>query len=149
LPIVPVSPSHRWRGLGEVYVALPPAPTPRSFGLTVGGVLAAIAAFSLWRRHIVRAEIVAVAGAALILAAVFQPSLLKTLSRGWARTGNGLGWINSRVLLTLLFVVVVCPVGVISRLLGSDPLGRRRSARSYWTPYSTRSRDRRHYERMF
>ena len=146
---MPGSPSYRWRGLGEVNVAAPPAPTPRSFGFTVGGALAAIAAFSLWRRHIVRAEIVAVASAALLLTALVQPAWLKPLARGWGRLGHALGWFNSRVLLTLLFVVVLWPVGLISRLLGSDPLGRRRSARSYWTPYSTRARDPRHYERMF
>jgi hypothetical protein len=147
--VVPVPPAHRWRALGEVYVPLPLGPSPGSFGLTVGGVLAAIAAFSAWRRHVIRAEIVAAVSGALLLAAALQPAWLRPLARGWGRAGHALGWVNSRVLLTLLFVVVLCPVGAIARLLGSDPLGRRRSARSYWMPYSSRSRDRRHYERMF
>ena len=128
---------------------MPHAPTPRSFGYTVGGVLAAIALFSLWRRHLLRAEVVAAVSAALLCAAVLRPASLAPLSRGWGRVGHALGWLNSRVLLTLLFVVVVCPVGLFARLLGSDPLGRRRAARSYWTPYSKRSLDRKHYERMF
>src|SRR4029078_10984601 len=51
--------THRWRALGEVYIARPAPPPPRSFGFTVGGVLAAIALFSLWRRHVGRAELVA------------------------------------------------------------------------------------------
>ena len=140
---------YRWSGLGEVYSPAPPAPTPRSFGFTVGGVLAAIAVFSLWRRHIVRAEIVAGVSGALLAAALIRPASLSLLARGWGRVGHALGWINSRVLLTVLFVLVLWPVGVVTRRFGSDPLGRRRSAGSYWSAYSTRSRDPGHYERMF
>ena len=140
---------HRWRALGDVYVPAPPSPTPRSFGFTVGGALAAIALFSLWRRHVVRAEIVAAISAALIVAALIRPASLALLASGWGRVGHALGWVNSRLLLTVLFVLVLWPIGVVSRLLGSDPLDRRRRAGSFWTAYPTRSRDPRHYERMY
>jgi hypothetical protein len=140
---------HRWRALGEVYVAAPPAPAHRSFGLTVGGVLAAIALFSLWRRHMVRAEIVAAISAALIVAALVRPASLALLAKGWGRVGHALGWINSRILLTVLFILVLWPVGFVSRLFGSDPLDRRRRAGSFWTAYSTRPRDPKHYERLY
>jgi hypothetical protein len=141
--------THRWHALGEVYIASPPAPSPRSFGFTVGGVILAIAAFSLWRRHIVRAEVAAAAGALLVAAALIRPAALTSLARGWGHVGHALGWFNSRVLLTLLFVIILWPIGVVSRLFGSDPLGRRRAGGSLWLAYSTRIRDRRHYERMF
>ena len=140
---------YRWRAFGEVFVAAPPAPKPRSFGLTVGGVLAAIALFSLWRHHIIRAEIVGAASATLILAALIRPAVLTPLAAVWGRVGHALGWINSRILLTALFGLVLWPFGFLGRILGSDPLGRRRSGGSFWTPYSTRLRDPRHYERMF
>jgi hypothetical protein len=45
-------------------------------------------------------------------------------------------------------VLVVSPVGVLGRLFGSDPLGRR-AAGSLWLPFSKRARDPKHYERMF
>lgn len=140
---------HRWHALGEVYVAPPPAPSHRSFGLTVGGVLAAIAAFSLWRGHLMRAEIVAAISAVLIIAALVRPASLALIAKGWGLVGHALGWVNSRILLTLLFFVVLWPVGLVSRLFGSDPLDRRRRAGSFWTAYSTRFRDPTHYERMF
>jgi hypothetical protein len=139
---------HRWRALGDVYVAAPPAPTPRSFGLTVGGALAAIALFSLWREHLLRAELVAVVSIVLIVAALVRPGSLTPMAKQWARVGHLLGAVNSRVLLTLLFVLVLWPVGFVSRVFGSDPLGRRSSG-SMWTPFPTRARDRKHYERMF
>lgn len=141
--------SHRWRSLGEVYVASPAVPTPRGFGFTVGGVLAAVALFSLWRHHGVRAEIVGTVSAALVVGAALRPASLAPLARGWGRVGHALGWVNSRVLLTVLFVVVLCPFGAIGRMFGSDPLGRRRHAGSLWSAYPARLRDSRHYERMF
>jgi hypothetical protein len=139
---------HRWDALGDVYIAPPPSPTARSFGLTVAGALAAIALFSLWRRHIVRAEIAAVVSGALLIAAVVRPAALAPLAAWWSRIGHALGWVNSRVLLTLLFVVILWPVGVVSRLFGGDPLGRRQVGSS-WVPFSNRPRDPKHYERMF
>ena len=137
-----------WHALGEVYTAAPPSQTPRSFGFTVAGALAAIALFSLWRRHIVRAEIVTAIGGALFIAALVRPAALAPLARAWSRVGHALGWVNSRVLLTVLFVLVLWPVGVVSRLFGSDPLGRRQVGSS-WVPFSKRPRDPKHYERMF
>ena len=139
----------RWRALGDVHLALPPAPSPRRFGLTVGGVLEAAALFSLWRHPVLRAETMAAAGAALMLAALVRPASLAPLARGWERLGHALGWFNSRVLLTVLVVVVLWPIGVLSGWFGSDPLARRRRPGSLWTPYSARLRDVRHFERMF
>jgi hypothetical protein len=140
--------TQRWTSLGEVYIAAPAAPSPASFGVTVGGVLAAIGAFSYWRGHLLRAEAASAIGLVLIAIAVIRPPWLTRLAKGWGRVGHAVGWINSRLLLTALFAVVIWPIGVISRLLGSDPLGRRRTG-SGWTAYSTRIRDARHVERMF
>jgi hypothetical protein len=60
---------------------------------------------------------------ALWLPACAAPSLLRPIHRTWMRLGHLLGAVNSRVLLTLVFILVLTPVGVIRRLL------RRRRAR--------------------
>lgn len=140
---------HRWSSLGEVYVAPPPAPSHRSFGLTVGGVLVAAALLSLWRGHLRQAEVAGAAGAILIAAALSRPAVLQPLAAAWGKIGHALGWVNSRILLTVLFVVIIWPVGILSRLFGSDPLARRRRADSFWTEYRARPRDPAHYERLY
>src|SRR5689334_18798025 len=132
--------THRWRALGEVYIAPPPSPTPRSFGVTVGGVLAAIALFSLWRRHVGRAEAAAAISAVLIVAALVRPASLAPVAQQWNRVGHLLGWLNSRVLLTAMFVLIMSPIGALGRLFGSDPLGRH-AVSSLWLPFSRRVRD--------
>jgi hypothetical protein len=140
---------HRWPTLGEVYVAKPQAPSDRKFGLSVGLVLIVIAAFSLWHGRVGRAEVTAACGLALVLAALIRPSSLRGIATGWGKIGHALGYVNSRVLLTLLFAVVIWPVGVVSRLFGSDALSVRRRGVSFWAPYSSRLRDPKHYERLF
>ena len=139
----------RWSSLGDVYVAPPAAPSHRSFGLTVGFVLAAMAAFTLWRGHILRAEILGGIGAALVLLALVRPAWLSAPARGWSRVGHALGWVNSRVLLTVMFLLILWPVAVVSRLFGADLLDARRRSGSFWLDYSHRLRDPKHYERLF
>jgi saxitoxin biosynthesis operon SxtJ-like protein len=139
---------HRWRPLGTVYIAPPPAPTHRSFGLMVGGVLVALAAFTLWRGHTIRAEVLGAIGAVLIVAGLVRPSSLAGLATAWGKVGHALGWFNSRVLLTVMFVLILWPIGFLNRLFGNDPLERRKSG-SMWTPYPERLRDPKHFERLF
>jgi len=139
----------RWSSLGVPVVARRSAPSDRSFGVTVGGTLIAIAAFSLWRGHVGRAEAVGAIGAALVGAALVRPGVLTPLAAAWGRLGHALGWFNSRVLLTLMFVLVITPIGWVSRLFGSDPLDRRRRPDSRWVPYADRFRDPKHVEHPF
>jgi len=121
----------------------------RSFGLSVGGVLCAIAALLVWRRRLVSAEILGAIGFTLVLLGAVRPSLLKWPSFWWFRVARVIGDFNARVLLTVMFIVVLVPISLIWRLTGRDPLARRRGAAPGWTPYPGRYRDRRHYLRMY
>ena len=121
----------------------------RSFGVSVGLVLCAIAAVLWWRGRIGRAEIVGAIGLLLLAAGLVSPPLLKYPSAAWWRLSRMLGYLNARVLLTILFSVVLVPISMIWRLTGKDPLSRRRDRWPGWSRYPARYRDRRHYERMF
>jgi len=122
--------------------------TERSFGVSVGGVLCVLAAALFWRGRPVRAEIIGAIGSALVVLGAVAPSLLKGPRVWWWRVARTVGDFNARVLLTVMFVAVFVPLGVIWRLTGKDPLGRRKGSPG-WMPYPIRYRDRRHYLRMF
>ena len=82
----------------------------------------------------------------------FAPRTLRAPSAVWWRVLRAVGWINARVLLSVLFFAVVTPTGCLRRLFGWDPLGLRqfRAGRSsHWVPYPERQRDPKHYERMY
>jgi|SRR5215831_2850028 len=121
----------------------------RSFGVSVGAVLCVIAIVLAWRGRMTRAEWVGAVGAVLLVLGLVRPSLLKWPSAVWWRLASGLGYVNARVLLTVLFGLVLTPLGLVWRITGKDPLARRRRTWHGWSAYPSRYQDRQHYERMF
>jgi hypothetical protein len=121
----------------------------RSFGVSVGIVLCVIAAALVWRGRVVRAEWVGGIGAVLLISGLTYPPLLKWPSKLWCRFSMALGYVNARILLTILFTLVLLPLSIVWRITGKDPLARRRSKGTGWSPYPARYRNRKHYERMY
>ena len=121
----------------------------RSFGISVGAVLCVVALALLWRGRVGRAEAVGAIGVFLLVFGYLRPSLLKYPSDAWWAMAAALGWVNARVLLSILFFLVLTPVSLVWRLTGKDPLSRRRDQWRGWQTYPERYRNPRHFERMF
>jgi hypothetical protein len=105
----------------------------RSFGLIVGGIFALI---GLWPsiRHGLPPRTWAMALAVpLVVAALVLPGSLRYPYRGWMFVGHCLGWVNTRILMTLMFYLVFTPAALVMRVAGRDALSRRldRSAKTY------------------
>jgi hypothetical protein len=119
----------------------------RSFGLIVGGVFLAIGLWPLVRGGNYRFWAVTLA-ALLVMPAIVAPGLLKYPNAVWMRIGHVLGWINTKVILSAMFIAVFTPTAAILRLLGKDPLHRSFSdADSYRIP--RQARDRTHLKHQF
>ena len=58
---------------------------------------------------------------ALILALI-RPVLLFYPYKAWMKLGYILGWINSRIILGLVFFIVLQPIAILMKLFGHDPL---------------------------
>lgn len=122
----------------------------RSFGVSVGAVTGALAVAALWRQEIRPAAALGALSLTLLGLAILKPSLLALPSAVWWRAARALGWVNTRLILTGLFFILVTPVGLLARGLGWDPLRIRRARRATsWEPYPERFRDPKHYERMY
>ena len=61
----------------------------------------------------------------LWLAAMLAPAALRQVHRGWTRLGIALGWLNTRVILTLVYAIAVVPIGFAMRLARRDPMARK------------------------
>ena len=112
----------------------------RRFGLLVGGVFSAIGLWpTIWRLDLPRLWALAL-GLVLVLAALVAPRLLHPVHRACMALGEGLAWVNTRIILGLVFYAVVTPIGLVMRLLGRDPLHRRlhASVESYRLPRGPR-----------
>jgi hypothetical protein len=96
----------------------------RTFGLTVGAIFCAI---GLWPAVIRGGNLrpwALITGTLLLIPALIAPRTLRPAHRVWMTAGDALGWINTRILLGLVFYAVITPMGLIMRLLGHDPMGR-------------------------
>ncbi|MEM1043221.1 MAG: SxtJ family membrane protein [Bacteroidota bacterium] len=111
----------------------------RSFGLVVGGVFAGIAAVIVWRSGWTLTPWstgFGSVGGTLALLGLAVPTVLRPVYRVWMGLAVVLGFAMTRVLLTLVFVLLVVPIGLALRLAGKDLLRLQldREAKSYWLP---------------
>ena len=96
----------------------------RRFGLLLGTlVVVGFAGIPFLRYHVVLGWPWLVA-ALLWIPALVAPAALHYLHRGWTHLGEALGWLNTRVILSLLYVIAFVPIGLVMRLAGRDPMER-------------------------
>jgi len=122
----------------------------RNFGLIVGVLSAGLFGLALpWLRH--RAFPIWPWGfsVALILPALLWPPALRYVHWVWVRIGFILGWINSRIILTILFFLVIVPMGLLMRALGRDPVARKLDPEAATYRVASRTRTRESMERPF
>ena len=59
-------------------------------------------------------------GTAVGLLTVLWPGLARWISWGWYKLAEGLGYVNSRILLTLVFFVFLLPIALLYRLFNRN-----------------------------
>jgi hypothetical protein len=115
-----------------------PTPTPDErelarFGLTLAVICVLPAAWRLLGAGSFGALALLAAGMALAGLAALRPALLTRFHGFMARLGAVLGRVNTVVLLTLAFSLVLVPMALLMRFAGRDPLDRKlRDRDSYW-----------------
>lgn len=121
----------------------------RKTAVLVTAALTVVGAVLWWRGRVTGAAVVGVIAVALFLVGVFIPPLAKVFHRAWMTFAFALGYINSRIILTLIYFLVFVPYGLISRLVGRDPLQLRQKKDSYWTPRIAKRQSKEQFERLF
>jgi len=80
----------------------------------------------------------------LLLLALLAPNSLAPLYKLWMAIGNTLGFINTRIILGLVFFVIFTPVAIFLKLLKKDAMKRnayKQSCPSYWQKCSHKKKD--------
>jgi hypothetical protein len=108
----------------------------RDFGLLVGGIFGAIGLWPLlWRQQSPRLWALTLF-VVLVLPALVAPRVLAPAYRAWMKLAEVLAWVNTRIVLGVVFYGVVTPIGLVMRALGRDPMRRQfdRAGDSYRVP---------------
>ena len=122
----------------------------KKFGITMGVVFFAIAVF-VTVRHRHNALPYMFFSTFFLLFAFSTPLILKPLYVFWMRLSFILSWINTRLILIIIFYLIFLPLGLIIKLCGKDLLERKidRSKSSYWKQKEKPIFDKSNYERQF
>lgn len=67
---------------------------------------------------------------------LISPKIGAYMAYAWLKFGHFLGWINSRIILTIVFYCILFPISLIFRLTNKDPLQRKKTSGSN---FSTRN----------
>jgi uncharacterized membrane protein len=71
------------------------------------------------------------------ISGIFFPTLAQGISRLWMKFAEGLGFVNSRILLSLIFFLFLFPISLLFRLFNKDALHLRKPGNG--SAYSDRS----------
>lgn len=122
----------------------------RNFGFLFAALGVLVGAYMVWKGNQHALIAFGLAGV-FFLTGLFIPCVLGPFYRTWMRFAALLAWVNTRILLTVFYIVIVTPIGLIMRLLGKDLLNQRidRSVQSYWVKRSADRKDSASYEHLF
>ena len=107
----------------------------REFGVVMGIFFGIIAALLLWKGKPGSAVWGSLSVIFLLLTFLF-PAPLKFPQRLWMGLAVLMGWLMSRVILTVVFFLVLTPLSLLIRLTGKRFLDTtfKKDVASYWTP---------------
>ena len=139
-----------------IWADLPDAPTAgqrRIAALAWGGGLVLLGLFFAWNRHR-HGEVIArlpwiVGGLGPVLSiALIIPRLGPATYLGVMRTVSVVGFCVFTVILTVVFYLVMTPMGWVLRLFGKNQIAKSEKLGPLWSAHRTRE-GRRHYHRLF
>jgi len=104
----------------------------RSFGLVMAGGLGVLAVIRFAWSGAMAWWLIGL-GFGFLLAGLLVPAWLNPVRAGWMKVAEVLGVVNTRILLTVVFVGLITPMALLLRLLGKRPIDLGATdAASYW-----------------
>jgi hypothetical protein len=121
----------------------------RRFGMTMASALLIISGLLYLRHQYVNAVYTTVVSCGVFVAALAFPIILKPVYISWMKFTSIVGWVNTRIILVVLFYLVLVPLGLALRLLKIDLLERRNKEGTYWKEKDKTDVGLLRYERRF
>lgn len=105
----------------------------RTFGLIFAGIFLLIALFPLLKNNNLRSWALIVC-ALFLFSSLIVPKVLTPLNKTWVKFGQLMHTITNPILMGLVFFFTVFPTGLALKVLGKDPMRRKKepNSQSYW-----------------
>ena len=121
----------------------------RSFGITMGIILFIISGLLMYYNKEIY-QIIGTIALAFIGLGLIIPVVLKPFYFVWMTFAAILGWVMTRVILSLVFYLIITPIGLLTRLLGEDFLALKKiESDSYWNYRDSSEELNQKYEKQF
>jgi len=121
----------------------------KNFGVTIGLILLIVGVFLFVREKDLFIYFFSV-GLALIIISVITPVILKPIYKIWMIFAVIIGWIMTRVILSVLFFLIITTIGIFTRLIGKDFLNlKTKNNVSYWNIRNKEYELNQDYEKQF
>ena len=104
----------------------------KNFGFAIGCILLSIGLFLFVRGKDLFVYFFSI-GSILIILGGITPFILKPIYKIWMIFAVIIGWIMTRVILSVLFFSIITIIGIFTRLIGKDFLNlKSKNKESYW-----------------
>ena len=119
-------------------------------GISVGVVLILISLL-LW--YLGKASFVyfSITGGLFVILAFISIPILRPFHKLWMMLALLMGFVMSRVILTILYYIVLTPIGLLAKIVGKKfmPLGFDKKAPTYWEKRENTAKQKIDYDRQF
>ena len=121
----------------------------KNFGFTIGFILLIIGVFLFVREKDSFIYFFSI-GSILIILGGITPVILKPFYKIWMIFAVIIGWIMTRVILSVLFFSIITTIGIFTRLIGKDFLNlKSKNNESYWNIRNKEYELNQDYEKQF
>ena len=121
----------------------------RRFGLTVGSAFIVLAGVAWWRGHPWAAYTFGSVGGGLAIAGLLLPTRLGAVERAWMALAHAISRVTTPIVMSVLYFVVLTPVGLMRRIVAKNPLVHEAAAAGYWKQRPEGARRSASMERQF
>lgn len=123
----------------------------KKFSFTISGISAAVSALLSYFGYISTAIYLIIFGGALLIFFLFAPAVLKWIYLGWMSLAIILGWVMTKIILTIFYFILVTSIGIIAKLTTKNflDLNRGKGDPTYWNKRSDSVKDKNYYERQY
>ena len=122
----------------------------RSFGITIGIILFILSGLLMYYNK-ESYWIIAIIALTIIGLGLIIPIILKPIYFVWMIFAAILGWLMTRVVLSLVFYFIITPISLITRLIGEDFLSLKVKGESdsFWNHRNSDAELNQNYEKQF